>query len=217
MKLLLNLIALILITACGDDGSNCPGDIELPISIKNYKTSYLVGDTIIITSKFYKYIYDKKTDKNYDATNYKFYPIIYLYDLNQLDDTSFYSKVHEFCTFIEQEKFDMKLDVIQDGKNGAISGEYILSNDSLEFEAKLIFNQSGFFIIRIGSLSSGDGHLQNNYQFKCRGRTINFSLTSPSNNIQLLQNFRSNKINDWILTDSINNFYKHAGYCFEVR
>ncbi|MBK8153929.1 MAG: hypothetical protein IPK61_13420 [Saprospiraceae bacterium] len=101
---------------------------------------------------------------------------------------------------------------------GALFGEYRLFMDTLSINVKLILIKKGFRMLRFGSLSTGDGHLQNNYDFNCNGREITSRISEPNkNNIQLLQNFRTNKRNNWILSDSINRFYNRAGYCFEVR
>lgn len=110
------------------------------------------------------------------------------------------------------------MNIVFSNDQGAVVGEYNLVKDSLEFEVELVLKTNGYFSFRIGSLSSGDGHLQNNYMFNCRGRKIIFNPVYPlKNNFQFLQKFRNKERNDWILSDSINRFINYAGYCFEVR
>jgi len=216
MKSLIAVILIGFLFSCGDDGPNCPGDINLPVEITPFKLFYKIGDTIKISSKFYKLVYDYKTDEFYDATNYKFTPIIYMNTLDSAEEYNWKSKINEICTFVNNSHYNMNIEFSND--QGAVVGEYILFKDSLEFEVELILKTNGYFSFRVGSLSSGDGHLQNNYIFNCRGRKIIFNLVYPvGNNFQLLQKFRTKERNEWILSDSINRFYNHAGYCFEVR
>jgi len=216
MKLLLTLIALILITACGDDGPNCPGDLNLPIEIAPYKNFYNIGDTIIVKSKFNKLIYDNKTDKFYDASDYKFSPNIELLAIDSAYAPYAGSQIDKFTDYLKLDSSDMNYVYVNN--KTSIAGEYNIRNDSINFSIKLKFLKKGNFWIKISSLSSGDSRLQNNYQFNCRGRKIIFHLESPKdNNIQHMQKFRTTYPNDYYLEDSINRFYNHAGYCLEVR
>lgn len=212
MKLFFLFIIILNLFSCGDDGRNCPGDIKLPIEIVPYNLFYSVGDTITLTSKFHKLIHDNKTDNFYDASFYRFSPYVQLFALDSSVEYNSYSRIKELANYFinsEGNKFNVSL--------GELVGEYRLIGDTLDINIKLIFLRKGFMMLRFGSLSSGDSQLQNNYQFNCRGRDINFSLESSNNNIEILQKFRSNERNSWILSDSINRFYNHAGYCFEVR
>ena len=213
MKNRIILFFVILFFSCGDDGPNCPGDITLPVSINPYKPYYNVGDTISISSKFHKLLYDQKTEKYYDASGYRFSPYIELFTIDSSSEYNSYSKINELAIYHIPENnsiFEIAL--------GALFGEYRLFMDTLSINVKLILIKKGFRMLRFGSLSTGDGHLQNNYDFNCNGREITSRISEPNkNNIQLLQNFRTNKRNNWILSDSINRFYNRAGYCFEVR
>ncbi|MFN8279146.1 MAG: hypothetical protein U0V49_02580 [Saprospiraceae bacterium] len=209
-------IILVLLYSCGDDGPNCPGDISLPVEISPFKPYYSIGDTVTISSKFYALIYDQKTEKFYNSINYRFTPIIYLNTIDSSDEYNWKSKVHELSTFIQQSNEGMNL--IVSAEQGVITGEYNLAKDSLYLSVQLILKSAGLMSLRIGSLTSGDSHLQNNYHFGCRGREITFCLKSPAeDNIKLLQQHRSNERNNWILADSIGRFKQYAGYCFEVK
>ncbi len=216
MKSLFAFIIIITLISCGDNGPNCPGDILLPINISPNKLFYNLGDTITISSKFHKLLYDQKTDKYYDASNYKFRPSISFLALDISDEKNVLSQVNEYCDFIKLDS--SKMNVFYPGIESAIVGDYTLSKDSLGFVIKLKLKKSGYFWLKIESLTSGDSHLQNNYQFNCRGRYIDFDLVAPKESgIYLLHKFRFIQSNDWILSDSIHRFYNHAGYCFEVR
>ena len=213
MKILPIYLIILSFSSCIFDGPNCPGDITLPVTISPYKSYYSIGDTICITSKFHKMIYDLKTEKFYDASNYRFSPYIELFTIDSSSEYNSYSKINELALYHIPENnsiFEIAL--------GALFGEYRLFMDTLSINVKLILIKKGFRMLRFGSLSTGDGHLQNNYDFNCNGREIISRISEPNkNNIQLLQNFRTNTRNNWILSDSINRFYNRAGYCFEVR
>ncbi len=216
MNSFVKFIFIFLLISCGDDGPNCPGDMFLPINIGPYKPYYNLGDKIVISSKFNKLLFDEKTNRFYDVSNYKFVPLISMNTLDSANDYNWKSKINEICFFIGQDKYNMKQ--LSSGDESAIVGEYNFLNDTLEFEVKLILNHSGYFALSTESLSSGDGRLQNNYKFNCRGQEIKFELLLPNNNnIQLMQQFRSKERNNWILSDSINRYFNYAGYCFEVR
>ena len=214
MKNCIILFILILsFSSCIFDGPNCPGDMTLPVSINPYKPYYNIGDTITISSKFHKLLYDQKTEKFYDASGYKFSPFVQLFAVDSSTEYNSYSRINELALY-----YNSFGDSIFKESLGELVGEYRLLGDTLNVNIKIICIKKGYMMFRIGSLSSGDGHLQNNYQFNCRGREINFHLKFPeNNNIQLLQKFRSNERNNWILSDSVNRFYNYAGYCFEVR
>lgn len=216
MKFLIVFFLIINIISCGDDGPNCPGDMSLSIEISPYKPYYNIGDTITISSKFYKLIYDKKTDKFYNASTYNFAPIISLTSLDNAETNRLGSQVVQYSDFIKNK--DSNMNIIYAGVENAIAGDYRVESDSLNFQINLKLNKAGYFRLEIESLSTGDGHLQNNYHFGCRGRQITFYLMSPKeSNIHLMQNLRSIYPNDYILSDSIHRFYNRAGYCFEVR
>lgn len=216
MRLILFSLVLTVTISCRDDGSKCPGDILLPINISPYKSYYTLGDTIIIRSIFHKLIFDEKTDKLYDASKYNFRPAISFLSLDNTTESNVLSQVNQYSYFIENES--SKMNVFYPGNESAIVGDYSLENDSLYFVIKLKLRKSGYFWIKTESITSGDSHLQNNYQFNCKGREINFTLDFPiESTIHLMQKFRLIKSNDWILSDSINRFYNYAGYCFEVR
>lgn len=215
MKSLFVLILIINLLSCGDDGPNCPGDIVLPISILPKATIYNIGDTITVFSKIYKLIYDQKTEKLYDASSYRFAPIISFYDLDSSIEYNG-SQMALYCDYIMKDS--SKMYIISSERESAIVGEYSLENDSLYFIINLKLKKKGYYWLHFESLSSGDSHLQNNYKFNCRGREITFNLEfSGDGNIELMQKFRSRKPNDFFLADSISRFYNHAGYCFEVR
>ena len=217
MKNCIILFILILsFSSCIFDGPNCPGDMTLPVSINPYKPYYNIGDTITISSKFHKLLYDQKTEKYYDASGYRFSPIIELSSLDSMYGTFEGSQIQKFTYFIMCDS--LGLDYIYTNNKSALAGEYSLIKDSIEIEVKLVLQKVGNFWIKISSLSSGDSHLQNNYMFNCRGRLIFFNLESPKeNNIHLMEKYRSIYPNEYYLSDSINRFYNHAGYCFQVR
>ena len=216
MKYCIILFFVILFFSCGDDGPNCPGDMTLPVSIYPYKPYYNIGDTITISSKFHKLLYDQKTEKYYDASDYKFSPNIDFESIDSMYGPFEGSQIKKFTNFIKSNNVNINYLYVK-GESSLV-GEYSLLNDSIEIEVKLVLQKVGNFWIKISSLSSGDSHLQNNYQFNCRGRLIFFNLESPKeNNIYLMEKYRSIYPNDYYLSDSINRFYNHAGYCFEVR
>ena len=216
MKNCIILFFVILFFSCGDDGPNCPGDMTLPVSIYPYKPYYNIGDTITISSKFHKLLYDQKTEKYYDASDYKFSPNIGFESIDSMYGPFEGSQIKKFTNFIKSNNVNINYLYVK-GESSLV-GEYSLLNDSIEIEVKLVLQKVGNFWIKISSLSSGDSHLQNNYQFNCRGRLIFFNLESPKeNNIYLMEKYRSIYPNDYYLSDSINRFYNHAGYCFEVR
>lgn len=205
-----------MIFSCGDDGSNCPGEIVLPISICPHRSYYNIGDTILITSKFNKLIFDKKTDRFYDASNFNFGPLASFYSLDNAETNLLGSQVMKYCNLINME--NIKMNIINTGNQNAISVNYNLADDSIYFQIKLEVKKIGYFWLKFESLTSGDSHLQNNHQFNCRGREIKFNLETPiENNIEIMQKFRPIYPNDYFLSDSINRFYNYAGYCFEVR
>ena len=216
MKNCIILFFVILFFSCGDDGPNCPGDIKLPVTISPYKLHYNIGDTITISSKFHKLLYDQKTEKFYDASKYNIGPLVSLISLDNTETNLLGSQVIQNSKFIKLDSSKMYLSY--SGKENAITGEYDILHDSLMFKIILILNKNGNFWFKTESLTSGDSHLQNNYQFNCRGRLIFFNLESPKeNNIFLMEKYRSIYPNDYYLSDSINRFYNYAGYCFEVR
>ncbi len=216
MKVIIAFFLILNLVSCGDDGPECPGDMNVPVEISPYKFYYNIGDTITVTSKFYKLIYDQKTDKYYDASNYKFSPLISIYTLDNDSTNKLGSQVLTYCNFIKIS--NSNLIISKNSQESLISGEYAFNSDSLQFAFKLVFIRPGFYWIWTESLSSGDGHLQNNYQFNCRGREIYFKLFIPvDNNMQLMQKFRNLDPNKRILSDSVNYFYRKGGYCFEVR
>lgn len=216
MKVLIAFLLIVNLISCGDDGPNCPGDITLPVEISPYKLFYNIGDTISVSSKFYKLIYDKKTDKYYNASKYKFSPLISIYTLDNDSTNKMGSQLLTYCNFIKTNNSNMGISM--NSQETLISGEYAINTDSIQFDFKLVLIRPGFYWIWNESLTSGDGHLQNNYQFNCRGREIYFDLIFPiENNIELMQKFRNLDPNKRILLDSVNYFYKKAGFCFEVR
>lgn len=215
MQQFIKIIIIIILSSCGDDGPNCPGDMILPIEISPYKFFYTIGDTITISSKFHKLIFDKKTDKFNDASLIRFSPFI---SLSQIDSSFIdnYSRIKDFCEILEKTSDNFK--TIQLSKESVLVGEYILNKDSLFFIASLKLKAKGFFWINLQSLSSGDSYSQGNHQFNCRGRIIEFNLSFPSvNNIQFFNIFNSDETNRRIIMDSSSVFLNHAGYCFEVR
>lgn len=216
MNSFIKFILIFLLISCGDDGPNCPGDMFLPVEISPYKPYYNIGDTITFSSVIYKLIYDKKTDKFYDASNYNFGPIISVLSLDSTNKYGFKSQVNFYCDFIRQVDSKMSLDTLLNATE--ISGDYLLEKDSLIILFKLKLEKSGFYWISTVSWTTWDSYLQNNHRFNCRGRYIDFYLQSPKeNNIQFMQKFRNIYPNDRYLIDSISRFYNRAGYCFEVR
>ncbi|MBK8153928.1 MAG: hypothetical protein IPK61_13415 [Saprospiraceae bacterium] len=133
MKNRIILFFVILFFSCGDDGPNCPGDITLPVSINPYKPYYNVGDTISISSKFHKLLYDQKTEKYYDASGYRFSPYIELFTIDSSSEYNSYSKINELAIYHIPENnsiFEIAL--------GALFGEYRLFMDTLSINVKLI-------------------------------------------------------------------------------
>ncbi|MBK8153925.1 MAG: hypothetical protein IPK61_13400 [Saprospiraceae bacterium] len=215
MKYIFISIFLINIISCGDDGPNCPGDMTLPVSINPYKPYYNIGDTITISSKFHKLLYDQKTEKYYDASGYRFSPIIELSSLDSMYGTFEGSQIQKFTYFIMCDS--LGLDYIYTNNKSALAGEYSLIKDSIEIEVKLVLQKVGNFWIKISSLSSVTAIYRITICLIV-GVDLSFNLESPKeNNIHLMEKYRSIYPNEYYLSDSINRFYNHAGYCFQVR
>lgn len=209
-------MVLLNVISCGDDGPNCPGNISLPLWVSPYKPYYSIGDTIIISSRFHKLIYDSKTEKYYDASTYKFSPTVSIEYIDSANIPFKGSQIENIADYMKEDNSGMNYLRVEN--RSSIAGEYGLRQDTINFSIRLRLKVPGAFWISTSSLSSGDSHLQNNFYFGCRGRQITFYLMSPKeSNIYLMQNLRSIYPNDYILSDSIHRFYNRAGYCFEVR
>ena len=219
MKNCIILFILILsFSSCIFDGPNCPGDMTLPVSINPYKPYYNIGDTITISSKFHKLLYDQKTEKFYDASKYTFTPIIKLQALDSANVPYRGSQIAVFSEFIPDDSLKFSILLYNNPeKSSVILGEFCLVGDSIKLEIKLKLLEKGNYWLFIGSLTSGNSKLQGNYMDNCRGREILFNLLSPDNNIELMRKYRFIDPNYSVLSDSITKFYNRASYCFEVR
>ena len=220
MKYCIILFFVILsFSSCIFDGPNCPGDIKLPVTISPYKPYYNIGDTITISSKFHKLLYDQKTEKFYDASGYRFSPSV---DLSALDSANIPYRGTQFAHYAElivddSLKFDLRS--FSSSENSSyLVGEYSIDRDSMFFEIKFKLNRKANLWLAIESISSRNCSLQRNCMFNCRpGREILFNLSSPDNNIELMRKYRFIDPNYSVLSDSITKFYNRASYCFEVR
>ena len=219
MKNCIILFFVILFFSCGDDGPNCPGDMTLPVSIYPYKPYYNIGDTITISSKFHKLLYDQKTEKFYNASDYRFSPII---ELSALDSANIPYRGTQFAHYAElivDDSLKFGLSSFSRPENSSyLNGEYSIDGDSIYFDIKFKLNRKANLWLYIESGYSRNCSLQRNCMFNCRpGREILFNLSSPDNNIELMRKYRFIDPNYSVLSDSITKFYNRASYCFEVR
>ena len=219
MKNCIILFFVILFFSCGDDGPNCPGDMTLPVSIYPYKPYYNIGDTITISSKFHKLLYDQKTEKFYNASDYRFSPII---ELSALDSANIPYRGTQFAHYaglIVDDSLKFGLSSFSRPENSSyLNGEYSIDGDSIYFDIKFKLNRKANLWLYIESGYSRNCSLQRNCIFNCRpGREILFNLSSPDNNIELMRKYRFIDPNYSVLSDSITKFYNRASYCFEVR
>ncbi len=138
MKNRIILFFVILFFSCGDDGSSCPGDMTLPVTISPYKPYYNIGDTITISSKFHKLIYDQKTEKFYDASGYRFSPIIVLSALDSANIPYRGTQFAHYAELIVDDSLKFELNSFSRPENSSyLNGEYSIHRDSIFFEIKL--------------------------------------------------------------------------------
>ena len=69
-------------SSCKKD--ECPSLFEIPIEISPKKLEYHIGDTITLTSKFYKMVYENVTKKTYIMGEIRWKPVCAIHRIDSI-------------------------------------------------------------------------------------------------------------------------------------
>jgi hypothetical protein len=213
MKNLLFLLLLpILFQNCAP--KECPYWFQIPASVSPYEEEYHIGDTITITSKFHKDVFELNTEEYYNMEGIIWYPgisIINLISTNQEIIPDFSSNFD----FVADSTYNLYIRDLSSGSN-YLFADYVFKNDTFELVIKIIPKTSGTFLLNFGNSNDDD---QQDYPGKCRRTGFEAKTLMNEgldNNIELLKLSTFEKYNTWVFEREQVRFYDSGGFCFKV-
>jgi len=190
---------------------------ELPATLNPAKDTFLIGDTITITSEFPNKVFDKSTKKYYKLENWKFFLEIRLREIS--DTISNEAALLDFEVLIDSIYNFAPLQY----SNGSVSyvGDYLYSEKNYSLKYSLIPKKIGLYYHSLFSLLFDFGKNQD-FDGRCpKGRAgVDAFIRlngNEENNINMLLTSPDKHFNDWILQKPETRFYKFGGYCFYVK
>lgn len=190
---------------------------EIPATLSPAKDIYKIGDTISIVSRFPQHeVYERKTDRTYDLTNYKFNPTVDIWQVSnvEIDKTI----LDDFEVIIDTSIYDFKKFVFSDGtviyeeNYSNKNGEYIL-------EYKFIPTRTGLYMFGQSNFTSNSRKHQS-FPGKCDSATSGARVrlnAGQNNNPQFLLNSENEYLRTNIYQRQKNDFNGFGSFMFYVQ
>lgn len=211
------LFSVIIILGCVKSRNNCPKLFEIPSSVSPYSEEYNIGDTITITSKFSKYVYEKLLSEYFDMSGINWHLSTGIHNMDTLEGELTYVTGKHF-DFIYNSTYDYDLSYLSDGSS-YLSGEPNMVNDSFQLEVELVAKVPGLFYITHASIIQVLG-IDEDFEGKCAKNDDHLVYTvmneGRDNNIHLLSESNNPHFNTWIPQKPEERFDREGGYCFRV-
>ena len=199
---------------------DCPRYLIISASINPALEEYHIGDTILIISKFDKYVSGVNSDLEpigeFNTEGMQWSPATAIFRIDTLGQAT-KTSVGTYFEFIENEIYNYHLLYTSD--ISGIAGEYNYGNDSFDLEVKLIPKKVGTFFLRQGSGIGISSNENQNLEGHCKGSNPSgwVSMNGDSaNNIELLSESPDPYWNTWVLNKPVERFQHVGGYCFKV-
>jgi len=180
-----------------------------------YSETYNVGDTITISSKFHKEVYDKNTQEYYDVTGVEWGMGTGIHRIDTMLNIQYYTQ--EYFSFAADSDYDYSWSYFSSGAS-YLAGEFNFQNDSFDLEIKLIAMHPGIFhMVHTSTLVD----INNDQDFEGKCRLTGFEGHTKmnegrDNNIHLMAESPEPHYREWILEKPEERFHKEGGYCFRV-
>ena len=212
----ISLVTLLIFSSCRKPEA-CPEEFKLPSAwLYPYDSVYHIGDTINISSKFSKFVYEKNTESTYNMENIIWTAGLgaFRIDTGTVEDASNTNTKEYFeivnCTDPNSYWFTYS--------GGATSLEltYKLENDSFNVAFSMIPKRKGILLIAFGG-----GVYESNQEFDGKCKNVTFSGGTPfnegkDNNIYLLKKSPIEHYNTWILQKPEERFYEHRYFALRI-
>jgi len=220
MKLITILVIFTIITLIScikEEKTNCPTSFELPAQVIPYKNLYHIGDTIILVSKFSKYVYEVNTKKTYNMENITWpagFRTFRIDSSNNFDD-ALQSKINDYFSINDCSDLNFSLFSFSNGGD-ALSMTYKFKTDSFNLSLEISPKREGLFIITFGG---GLDNSEQKFEGKCNNVSFNAYGTlnkGKDNNIDLLGESPMEHCNTWILQKPDERFYKKRYFVLKV-
>ncbi len=211
---IISLLLVMVFSQSCRNSAKCPFSFEIPAQLTPYSEAYQVGDTITVSSKFHKHVYDTNTDKTYDMEGIYWSPFLSVLrmDVDSLED---YPITKDYFEFFDVSNNSLKWFIYSDGAS-QLEGKYNYQNDTFDIQIKIVPKTNGLFYLRFAS-----GLVKSSQDFpgKCRLTDFDVHVTmneGSDNNIHLLHESPSPHFNEWKLAKPEDRFYQYGDFCFRV-
>jgi len=214
------IVAIVLsFFSCGKEKKieDCPKEFELPAQVSPYQSTYSIGDTIVLVSKFSKYVYEDNTKKTYNMENIIWgagMRILRIDSSNNFED-ALKTSISNYFSIISCTDTNRYLFSYSDGGD-YVDAKYSYNKDSFNLSIELTPKKKGVFIITFGG---GLDNSSQDFEGKCNNVNFNaygFLNKGKDNNIDLLKESPMEHCNTWILQNPYDRFYKKRFYAFKV-
>ncbi|HMG14165.1 MAG TPA: hypothetical protein VK590_01890, partial [Saprospiraceae bacterium] len=198
---------------------------KIPSKILPAISTYKIGDTITIISKFHRsvpsYSLENLDTGKKDMSGIKWKPRSAIYRIDSLDfpNNVEYSDFEKNFHFVNDKSYNYKIFKFSDNSSSLI-GEYNYSNDTFSLSYKILALKAGTYYLESGSDNYPGVVDQQDYPGKCHG--VGFEVyidmnKNTNNNINFLKESPDYHWNTWIFKDTTGRFNKFGGYCFKVK
>ena len=217
IKISIPILTFVVSFICACNKDECPSLFEIPIEISPQKLEYHIGDTITLTSKFYKMVYDRATKKSYDMSEIRWKPFT---NIDRLDSIFDFTKTrfNKNIYFVKDLNYKYNIFTFSDGSN-QLNGEYNYSNDTFDLKYSLVLKIKGTYIMKHVSANYIGGHFEHqSFKGSCNdGFDVFTNMNNGADNNSILLKDSPDRIySDALYNDLENRFHKAGGYCFKV-
>lgn len=211
-------LLIMLNSNCNKHNCDLPGgyyDFVVHAQLSPQKDTFLIGDTITVTSIFNDTLYEKITAKDYNLKDFLFYPESFITKIDTIGDLEDFN---EFEVVLDS-KYNFTLYNYSSGDVSLI-GQYNYSNNEYSLEYKFIAKRKGIYFFRHVCSLLDQGSAENqDFVGKCSKTGVDCSVNlnnSSDNNLQFLEVSPDPEF-ETVLARPERQFHKFGGYCFYVK
>ena len=216
-----SIVALMVSGSCQrarDCDFNGAYEFEIPVTFYPAIDTFYVKDTIRISSRFSKQVFEKKTGRSYTLNNFKFFPTSTIYRMDTLPPANDeeYTSLKSFDKILYPQ-YDYQIVEYSNGSS-ALVGEYNYDGTEYSLEFSLIPNHAGLYSFSFGSELISFGSDQG-FENKCDDASIDAFVKindGAENNITFLSSSPNPHWSDWVLQKPNERYHKFGGYTFYV-
>ncbi|MEP7195160.1 MAG: hypothetical protein ABI851_01485 [Saprospiraceae bacterium] len=212
MKISICLILPLIFLRCNPD--NCPREFEIPVNLSPSNSTFRIGDTIKLFSKFSKFLHEIKLNENYNFEKTIIDLGIQCFKIDTLNNSR-QSVIGRNIKFLISDSIDLSLDDAGVSGGKLLHGRFNFIVDSFFTMANLIPVIPGIYCIWFGS-----ANYDQKFPGQCSWNDV-YDIHSKmngggKNNVDFLKEATDSFYINWMLADSITRFHNFGGYCIKV-